>query len=122
MWARGPCPRESDFIAGEPNTWRTTRKRPNAGQAARAREQHGPERAQRSWGWDKPQGRVKRRCRRVESVSVRGQGDSPGGPVVRALCFHCRAQVQSLARELRSHKPHGAAKKRKERKREAAHR
>ena len=28
----------------------------------------------------------------------------PGGPVVRTWRFHCRAQVQSLIKELRSHK------------------
>ena len=32
-------------------------------------------------------------------------GEFPGGPVVRIWHFHCRAQVQSLVRELRSHKP-----------------
>ena len=36
----------------------------------------------------------------------------PGGPVVRTRCFHCPgARVQSLVRELKSHKLRGAAKK-----------
>lgn len=30
--------------------------------------------------------------------------ESPGGPVVRALCSHCQGLVQSLIRELRYHK------------------
>ena len=34
-----------------------------------------------------------------------------GGPKVRSWRFHCRSQVCSLIRELRSHKPCGAAKK-----------
>ena len=33
----------------------------------------------------------------------------PGGPGVRTLHFHCR--VRTLVGELRSHKPHGVAKK-----------
>ena len=38
----------------------------------------------------------------------------PGGPVVRIPGFHCSgAQVRSLVGELRSHKPWGAAKKKK---------
>ena len=37
----------------------------------------------------------------------------PGSPVVRTQCFHCRAWVQSLVRELRSRKLHGTAKKKK---------
>ena len=38
----------------------------------------------------------------------------PGGPVVRMPCFHC--QVRSLVRELRSHKPCRAKKKKRKRK------
>ena len=42
------------------------------------------------------------------------RGEFPGGPVVRTPCFHCRgARVQTLVRELRFHKPHGTAKKKK---------
>ena len=38
--------------------------------------------------------------------------DFPGGPVVRTLSFHCQGhRVQSLVRELRSHKPCGVGKK-----------
>ena len=40
----------------------------------------------------------------------------PSCPVVRTPCFHCftaERQVQSLVGELRSHKPHSMAKKKK---------
>ena len=39
----------------------------------------------------------------------------PGGPVVRTWCFHCRGlgSIRSLVRELKSHEPCGAAKKKK---------
>ena len=40
-------------------------------------------------------------------------GELPGDPVVRAPRSHCRGRVQSLVRELRSHKLHGVAKKQK---------
>ena len=40
----------------------------------------------------------------------------PGSPVVRTPRFHCRGQVQSLVRELRSCMPRSAAKKKKEKK------
>ena len=39
--------------------------------------------------------------------------ECPGGPVVRTQHFHYQTQVQSLVRELRSHKLRGAAKKKK---------
>ena len=38
---------------------------------------------------------------------------SPAGPGVKTLCFHCRAQLWSLVGELRSHKLHSGAKKKK---------
>ena len=38
-------------------------------------------------------------------------GEFPGSPVVRPRRVHCQAWVGSLVGELRSHKPHGAAKK-----------
>ena len=38
----------------------------------------------------------------------------PGSPVVRTPRFHClRVQIQSLVRELRSHKLHGASVEKK---------
>ena len=41
--------------------------------------------------------------------------DFSGGPVLKIPGFHCRgAWVQSLFRELRSHMPSSAAKKKKE--------
>lgn len=43
---------------------------------------------------------------------MRSQG-LPGGPVVRAKYFHWVAQLQSLTRALRFHKPLGVAKKKK---------
>ena len=43
--------------------------------------------------------------------------DFPDGPVVKTLLPLQGARVQSLDRELRSHKPHGTAKKKKGRKR-----
>ena len=36
--------------------------------------------------------------------------ESPGGPVVRTWCFHCRGRVWSLVGELRSRKPHSVTK------------
>ena len=48
----------------------------------------------------------------------RNSGEFPGGPVVRTLRFHCRGWVQSLVGELRSHKPNGVAKKKKNRENE----
>ena len=41
--------------------------------------------------------------------------NSSGGPVIRTRRFHCQTCVQSLVRELRSHKLHGVAKKKKKR-------
>ena len=38
-------------------------------------------------------------------------GEFAGGPVVRTLLSLLRARVQSLVGELRSHNPHGVAKK-----------
>ena len=40
-------------------------------------------------------------------------GKVHGGSVARTLCFHCQRPgfIQILVRELRSHKPQGAAKK-----------
>ena len=46
---------------------------------------------------------------------MRSQG-LPGGPVVRAKYFHWVAQLQSLTRALRFHKPLGVAKKKKKKK------
>ena len=44
-------------------------------------------------------------------------GDFPGSPVVKIPRFHLQgAQVQSLVSELRSHIPHGRAKKKKKKK------
>ena len=37
----------------------------------------------------------------------------PHSSVVRTQHFHCQTQVQSLVQELRSHKPHGMAKRKK---------
>jgi len=38
-------------------------------------------------------------------------GDFSGGPVFQALCSHCKeVRVQSLVRELRSHRPRGQKK------------
>ena len=48
---------------------------------------------------------------------MRSQG-LPGGPVVRAKYFHWVAQLQSLTRALRFHKPLGVAKKKKEKENE----
>ena len=39
-----------------------------------------------------------------------------GGPVVRIWRSHCWDQVQSLAREIRPHRLHGVAKKKKKKK------
>ena len=56
------------------------------------------------------EGRGKRR----ELSKVREE-DFSGGPVLKIPGFHCRgAWVQSLFRELRSHMPSSAAKKKKE--------
>ena len=50
-----------------------------------------------------------------EAHSNRQKEDSPGGSVVKTLCFQWRegAQVGSLVRELRYHMPQGVAKKKK---------
>ena len=40
--------------------------------------------------------------------------DFPGGPVLKTPCFHCRGHgLDPWSRELRSHMPHSAAKKKK---------
>ena len=51
-----------------------------------------------------------------EAHSNRQKEDSPGGSVVKTLCFQWRegAQVGSLVRELRYHMPQGVAKKKKD--------
>ena len=49
----------------------------------------------------------------VQAERTRSQ-ETPGGPVIRTLRFHCR--VPSLIQELRSHRQGGAAKKQKEKK------
>ena len=46
-------------------------------------------------------------------ISKSTEKEFPDSPVLRTTNFHCRAQVQSFIRELRSHKPHGEAKKEK---------
>ena len=51
-------------------------------------------------------------------IRIRGWGDLPGGPVVRTLLLLPAAWVRSLVRKLRSRKPHGMEKKKKERIRE----
>lgn len=45
-------------------------------------------------------------------ISKSTEKEFPDSPVLRTMNFRCRAQVQSI-RELRSHKPHGEAKKEK---------
>ena len=54
---------------------------------------------------------------RVSGVQEAQRWGSPGGPVVKTLCFHFKGvQVRSLVRELRSHMLCGAAKGEKKRK------
>ena len=47
------------------------------------------------------------------------EGKFPGNPVVRSLHFHCQEPgIQSLVRELRSHKWHSTGKKKKKKEKE----
>lgn len=51
-------------------------------------------------------------------LKVRNERDweFPGGALVKTALSLPRVQVQSLIRELRSHKPHGAIRKKKKKK------
>ena len=54
--------------------------------------------------------------KRYGLISFQGikEDGMPGRPVVITLCFHCSAQVQSLARELRSRSHTAQPKRNKE--------
>ena len=50
----------------------------------------------------------------MKKSSLMRYQEFPGSPVVRTPRFHClRVQIQSLVRELRSHKLHGASVEKK---------